>query len=122
MKLLPGISLFISLFVLSCGNGRSKNAPPKPASVPDQAFWSGGKDGGQWYLIDSLDSNAKTIHCKIYSDHNGEMIDNNLFRLHCYLTESKINWKHLEDEIDSYDGEYILLKTKDADEKSCYFR
>ena len=113
------ILILLTIFVLT----NCKTIPPdKVAGIPESAFWAGGKDGGQWYIVDSIDKNTKTIRCKIYNDNSGQLIVDKKFKLHCYLNESKINWDNLQNEFAGYDGEYLLLTTKDADEKTCWFK
>lgn len=111
-------SFFLVFLLVNCGT----NKRTKPKDIPETAFWAGGVDGGQWYQIDSIDMQNNTILCKIYNDNNGELVADRKFKLHCYQAKSNINWDHLEDEINSYDGSrYISLKTLDADNKHCWF-
>ena len=58
-----------SLFFLK--NPRPQ-APKKIANIPAEAFWIGGVDGGQWYLIKNINKKAKTVHLKIYHDFTGK--------------------------------------------------
>lgn len=98
------------------------NSPNKVQGIPENAFWAGGIDGGNWFIIDSINSLTKTIRCKIYNDNSGELIVDKKFDLHCYLNESKINWGNLQEEFYGYDGECLHLITKDANNKSCWFK
>lgn len=109
--------LLLAIAFTSC-----KTIPDKVHGIPESAFWIGGEDGGDWYTLDSINKLDKTIHCKIYNDNSGELIADKTFKLHCYLTETKIDWNNLQEEFNGYDGEYLLLKTRDADNKSCYFK
>ena len=110
-----------ALILISIGLVCCKSGPPdKVQGIPNNAFWVGGKDGGQWYVVDSIDKSAQTIYCEIYNDSSGEIIASRKFKLHCHATE--INWENLPAEFNSYDGEYLLLVRRDAVEKSCYFK
>lgn len=118
------IVLFL-IVVLTC----CSSAPPdKVQGVPEEAFWVGEKSNGHWFTVDSIDQVAKTIYFKIYNDKTGKLVFARRFKLHCYLCEDKINLNNLKDEIMYYEEEkynnenYIILKTKDADNKNGYFK
>lgn len=44
----------------------------KPVSVPKNAFWQGGVDGGNYFLF-SQDNTIKQFHVKIYNDFTGTL-------------------------------------------------
>ena len=51
--------------------GRYENFPPdKPANLPESAFFAGGADGGDFFVIEHIDEH--TIYATIYFD-NGEL-------------------------------------------------
>ena len=96
--------------------------PERVQDIPERAFWVGGKDGGQWYVVDSINKSDQTIRCKIYTDNSGELIVDKKFKLHCPSEENNIKWENLEEEFNSYDGEYLMLTSHDREGKYCYFK
>ena len=111
-------SFFLVFLLSSCGT----NKPARAKGIPENAFWAGGPDGGQWYLIDSINKSAKTINCKIYNDYTGELVIDKKFTLHCPSTDTEINWDDLEKEFRAYDGTTIYITTVDGYGKYCYFK
>lgn len=102
--------------------------PERLPGIPKKAFWAGENTNGHWFSIDSLNKADKTICFKIYNDKTSKLVSDKKFKLHCYLCDDKINFDNLKDEIRYYDEEkfngenYIILKTKDADGKFCWFK
>ncbi len=116
MKRLFIISALTFLFY-SCSN-----QPQRVKGIPESAFWIGDSDGGSWFLIDSINKQAGTMACKIYNDNSGELIADKVFNLSCYNPDKEIDWNNLNEEFDGYDGEYIILKTRDSMDKYCWFK
>ena len=110
--------LSIVFLLTNCKTG----APSKVKGIPETAFWAGGVDGGQWYLLDSVNKANQTINCKIYNDHSGELIVDKKFKLHCTGSDTDINWDDLEREFRSYDGTTIYITTIDGYGKYCSFK
>jgi hypothetical protein len=104
------------------------NAPDRLPGIPENTFWAGEDTIGHWFLVDSINKTANTVHFKIYNDKTGKLVSDKKFKLHCYLCDDKIDLGNLKDEIESYDEvkynfeTYIMLKTKDADGKNGYFK
>ncbi|NOY84567.1 MAG: hypothetical protein GXO96_07075 [Nitrospirae bacterium] len=66
------IAFFLSflLFLVAC---TSNNAtPPRPKSVPNDAMWIGGVDGGAWILLKKNQSDPEYIYrAEVYGDQAG---------------------------------------------------
>jgi hypothetical protein len=110
------------LFVSCSGNDHPYRAPKKPMDVPDEAFWVGGASGGNWYLIESADKSSKEAVIDIYSDQSGELLVSKIFKTDC-SDEDRIDWDHLRDQIQSFDGNKIRLEIKGSwgIRRYCYF-
>ena len=119
--------IFLLLVVFALTNCKP-SAPDRLRGIPEKTFWVGENSIGHWFLVDSINKTAGTIHFKIYNDKTGKLVSNRKFKLHCYLCADKINLDNLKDEIRYYDEvpynyeNYIMLKTKDADNKYSYFK
>jgi hypothetical protein len=68
-------TLCINSFGCNATNESMSAAPPKrPANVPKEAIWSGGKDGGVFICITkSKDAPDNIYNAEIYFDTNGEV-------------------------------------------------
>ena len=63
----------VLFFIFSCDlQYEAVPSPPKPESVPHNAFWVGGHEGGVYILI-SAQQDKKTYSGTIYFDTNGEI-------------------------------------------------
>jgi hypothetical protein len=74
-----GISslILISLHSLAC----SKEQPPsRPLTVPQDAQWAGGPDGGCWVRC-SIDVQRDVNYCVAYLDTTGDIMQSGDFRL-----------------------------------------
>ena len=91
--------LIVFNFLTNC----NPSAPDKLPGVPEEAFWAGKGTVGHWFLIESINKTAMTVHFKIYNDKTGMLVSDKIFKLHCYLCEDKIDLYKLEDEISYYD-------------------
>ncbi|MFN8296123.1 MAG: hypothetical protein U0T69_07995 [Chitinophagales bacterium] len=115
--------LIILLFtcIYSC-NTQHNSSPKKPKSVPNNAFWIGGEDGGNWYSIVSIDSTTETVHFIVYNDYTGEIELNKNLNLNCSSSkEVPIRWQNIESYIDCFDGKRIILNQISLDKSWCYF-
>lgn len=110
--------LLIAFLMTNCKTG----APSRVKGIPETAFWAGGEDGGQWYLVDSVNKSNQTINCKIYNDYSGELVIDKKFKLHCVGSDTDIKWDNLKEEFNAYDGTTIYLKTIDGYGKYCSFK
>lgn len=48
-------------------------APERPTSVPEDAFWVGGLDGGSFIRVTSESSDRNVIFAEIYNDDTGDI-------------------------------------------------
>ena len=116
--------LLVIGFLTNC----KPSVPDKLPRIPGKAFWAGEDTVGHWFLVDSINKAAKTVHFKIYNDKSGKLVSDKIFKLHCYLCDDKIDLDNLKDEIRYYDEimynyeNYIMLKTKDSDGKNGHFK
>jgi len=63
--------IFIILFFISGCGDEVTQTPPKPSSVPVNAVWSGGPDGGSWFICNK--SSLLIYKCDIYWDSDGSL-------------------------------------------------
>lgn len=80
------------------------HAPDRLSKIPQDAFWVGGIDGGQWYLVNSIDKTDKIIHFKIYNDYNGDLLVDKKFKLNCD-NNTEIKWDNIKEQINAFDGQ-----------------
>jgi hypothetical protein len=91
------------------GNKHTNVIPPKrSANIPLQAEWVGGANGGIWYLVTKVIS-KNTFKIKIYNDGNGELELDTTFILSPDCAFGEIDSGMLIKNINSYDGESIIL-------------
>jgi hypothetical protein len=121
-QLFNALLLIVSIALVSCfGKEHGYNFPVKPKEIPDEAFWIGGTDGGNWYLIESVDKLRKEASIDVYSDRDGELLISKIFKIDC-TNEDGIDWDHLKDQIQSFDGNKIMLEVKGRwYSRYCYF-
>ena len=118
MKIVFNIFVLL-LFGFSCndhGTFRDAMSPPRVEGVPKKAFWRGGIDGGNWFAIDSILQSSRMAVIRIYKSSSGEIVENRRFKFNC---NSIILWDKLEEQIEMYDGQKILLRVL-PDEKDRY--
>ena len=103
-------------------NTKNVDASDKPKNISDKAFWVGGADGGNWYLVDSINKSRKEASIKVYNDYTGELIVSKTFKMKC-INDDGINWDNLREQINAFDGEKIQLeiKGKGGTSRYCYF-
>jgi hypothetical protein len=118
MKILSFTFLFF-LFT-SCNYPAKSKAPERVKSIPQDAFWCGGSDGGNWYVAKNIDSVVKKIHFKIYNDFTGELEIDKDFTLHC-ANEYEVKWDNIKEQINFFDGKRIGLIIIKKNEADCYF-
>jgi hypothetical protein len=53
--------------------------PSRPSTVPSDAFFVGGADGGVFLRCSRNSSNTKTYQCSIYNDFSGEVLSEGIF-------------------------------------------
>jgi len=111
--------LFIAIILSFIGCNYIKQ-PTRLKNIPADAFWSGGSDGGFWFLIEKSNEKNKTIHFKIYNDHSGDIVADKDFKLQCE-PGTKFNWSEIPDLIDWYDLTKIWLDIRQKKGTTCYF-
>jgi hypothetical protein len=110
------ILIFI-LIISSCSNKNSKEKPVRITSIPEKAFWVGGSDGGNWYLVDYIHPQRNNADIKVYNDNDGSLIISKRFILIC-PTDNQILIGNLREQINAFDGKIIYLKSA-AGKKGC---
>jgi len=66
------LSLLLIATILSCSS--SEENFPRPNSIPQEAMWIGGIDGGAWVLLSKDDTQPKHIYnAEIYGDQAGDL-------------------------------------------------
>lgn len=111
MKIIAFILVLVGLIV---GGAlavlRPENADPRPpqrpAKVPVGAVWSGGADGGHWFLMDQT---PPSLNFSIFHDGTGELITQGTFLAEANSTCQTKGPVSLGDVI-GYDGINIFLK------------
>ncbi|MBT1702292.1 hypothetical protein [Chryseosolibacter indicus] len=115
----------ISLLLVICLSSRcsttNQSEPEKVKGIPDHAFWVGGADGGQWYLIRDIEKVSSTAAIAIYNDNTGDLEADKRFTLICN-SASLLDLDNLKNEIEAFDGETIFLKRVDSDGRNCILK
>lgn len=108
--------LFVLLFlVFSCKLSNENPQPERLNGIPEEAFWIGGVDGGNWYYLENISLSKNVAHISIYNDQTGEEIISKKFVLVC-PEEKHESIKTLKEQIESFDGVKINLQG------NCYFQ
>jgi hypothetical protein len=118
------VSFFIGIAILSFLLGwwamkenASTNRPIRPENVPEEAFWAGGADGGNWYLINKVDTIQNRAIITVYNDQSGDRILTKWFLINC-PSDHAVSITNLRELINAFDGERIYLKAKNG-KKEC---
>jgi hypothetical protein len=82
-----------------------RNAPPRPSSVPQDAVWSEGADGGNWFKCDSAKADSGIYWMSVYFESDGRVWVQGSFS----LEGSWIPTDSLEQRISYFDGYRIGL-------------
>lgn len=116
MKTILLTTIFITSLLSSLQSCTTKpaSAPERHASIPPDATWAGGIDGGYWFLVTSS-SGANTFNIKIYNEHSGEIDVQNSFVLNSNCAIKQIDSATLVQNIAWFNGEEIFLKLNDKD-------
>lgn len=113
--------LFFTSFLFILFSCHSSHEPEKVKGIPVSAFWAGGSDGGNWFVIEKIDTAAEIIHLKIYHDFTGELLIDKPFILIC-KSNTSIDWGNIKNLISSFDGKIVYLQTANKANKYCYFQ
>lgn len=103
--------IFISIlffFSFCSDKNDTLKAPERIVGIPDQAFWIGGPDGGNWYYVEYIHPHRNNAIIKIYNDRDGELIVSKRFILIC-PEDSPSLIDSLQKQINAFDGDKILL-------------
>jgi hypothetical protein len=71
------VLIILSAILLGCYR---KFPPERPASVPSEAVWAGGLDGGS-FISCEIDAARNVNICTVYDDSAGEVMEHGDFRL-----------------------------------------
>jgi hypothetical protein len=96
MKRLLGIWLLV--IVVACNS----NVKQKPTTVPKDAIWKGGVDGGCWILFGLITNSS--IEATIF-DESGEVWDRGIFKKH---GNCQIPKEVLPEKIEGFDGKSLI--------------
>ena len=111
--------LIFILLVCACINTRPE-APERLPIIPQEAFWIGGADGGNWYVVHDIRKHRNNANISVYGDQAGELIVSKRFILICpENTETFIT--DLKEQIIAFDGRRILLEAE-VGEKNCWLQ
>lgn len=115
------IGLILVLLSVSCSYKKGREmVPHRPAGVPEGAFWIPGNNNGNWYKVDYIHDHRNNASIKIFSGRDGTLIVSKHFFLSCRIDSQE--WiGNLEEQISSFDGQRIYLKSVDGKEP-CYLR
>lgn len=119
MKTLIIIATILTLF--SCSADHDKVKPQeRPKNIPEQAFWVGGTDGGNWYVVEHVHNHKNNAFIKVYNDTDGSLIASKRFVLVCPIDNQQLI-DNLQEQINGYDGEKILLRSSN-NKKACWLQ
>ena len=107
---------------ISCTDTKRKLHPPiRLKGIPNNAFWVGGIDGGNWYLVEYVHAHKNNAYIKVYNDSDGSLIVSKRFFLICVLSGQPMFIENLQEQITGFDGEKIYLKRMPGKD-SCYLQ
>lgn len=113
-KTLFGVGLCLSLIAVAMiFNVRFQNMPSEPSKqhngkLSKEAFWSGGVDGGNWFVIKK--KSKKKFLIEVYFDWDFELRDSGIF-----MSKNDYEISELKALIGFYDGAgTIYLRNKDV--------
>jgi len=115
------LSLLISISLFTSCNTNSTTEPERVNGIPDDAFWVGGADGGQWYVIKGIEKESLTADISIYNDNTGDLEVDRRFTLSCNSAYA-FNIENLKNEINAFDGETIILSHVDKEGRNCILK
>ena len=98
-------------FNVSCNSKTGYLKTTRPTNVPENAFWRGGADGGNWYLVHYINDHRNAAKISIYNDQDGSLIVTKTFFKACPTSQLELI-KNLPDEKAGFDGDKILLNSR----------
>jgi hypothetical protein len=106
------------IFLVACNSFEDKHLK-KPKGVPNNSFWAGGVDGGNWFFVKSINSHRNMARIAVYNDQSGELIVDKSFMLVCNADKyTFIN--DLKEQISGFDGKNIYFIKSDT--VSCWLQ
>lgn len=112
------ILLLISVLCLSACMHTLK-PPVHLKNIPQNAFWAGGPDGGDWYVVNDVHPHKNSADIAIYNDQDGSIIMSRQFILVCSGRGDPMWIEDLKKQISFFDGQRIYLKTEKG-KANCY--
>lgn len=119
MKIVIIIVTIVTLFSCSADHDKVK-APKRPKNIPEQAFWVGGTDGGNWFVVEDVHIHKSNAFIKVFNDSDGSLIASKRFILVCPIDNQQLI-DNLQEQINGFDGEKILLKSS-GNKKNCWLQ
>ena len=101
-------------------NDRFADYRLKPKNVPAGAFWAGGVDGGNWFVVKQINNLRNEASIEVYNDQDGSLLLSKSFILTC-PTDNQILIDSLKEQINFFDGTKIFL-TSDLKRSPCYLQ
>jgi hypothetical protein len=102
-------TILVAINSLACNQGTSnREVPGRIQGIPDSAFWVGGSDGGNWYLVKNIDANKNSAYISIYHDFTGDLLLSKKFTLNCPV-DIQVSIDDLKTQIIAFDGEKIII-------------
>ena len=103
-------TILVAINSLACNLGtRDAAVPARIQGIPDSAFWVGGVDGGNWYLVKNIDANKNSAYINLYHDFTGELLLSKIFTLKCPV-DNQVSIDDLQTQIVAFDGEKIIIR------------
>ena len=96
--------------LVSCNSKVETEKPAREISIPKGAFWVGNAENGHWFKIEEIHNHKNNAKISIFDGKNGVRLVSKKFILVC-SNNSQVFIKNLENEIKSYDGLKIHLKS-----------
>jgi hypothetical protein len=97
-----------------------KVEPVRLQNIPEKAFWVGGTDGGNWFLVEDVHNHSNNATIKVYNDIDGSLIASKRFMLICPVDNHQ-PIHDLQEQINGFDGKKILLKSPNT-KKACWLQ
>jgi hypothetical protein len=114
-------AIVLVAIISSCSvKQEQKNEPMRAKGIPEKAFWVGGTDDGNWYLVEDIHSHKNNATIKVYNDLDGSLIVSKRFVLVC-SADNQIWIEDLKQQINCFDGKKILLKSPNG-KMPCYLQ
>lgn len=103
ITLLIGIAIY---FLVITNN--SATAPERHSSIPQEAIWYGGPDGGTWVIVNEGDS-INTFKIKVYNESNGSLWADGVFTISENCSDTVLRVEDVRKLIEGFDGKNLIL-------------